>query len=65
MARLPEHSHCRFCGDPLPFGEEYCDDECRAGEARRDAAEKRRDMLFYVSAVAVIAALIVIKALLA
>ena len=36
---MPEHSHCKFCGDPVPFGEEYC-----------EAAEKRRDMLFYVSA---------------
>ncbi len=48
--RLPEHSHCKFCGDPVPFGEEYCDEECRRAEAEREAAEKRRDMLFYVSA---------------
>ena len=27
--RLPEHSHCQYCGDPIPFGEEYCDENCR------------------------------------
>ena len=48
--RLPEHSHCKFCGDPVPFGEEYCDEDCRRGEAERVAKEKRRDLLFYVSA---------------
>ena len=19
---MPEHSHCKFCGDPIPFGED-------------------------------------------
>ena len=47
---MPEHSHCKFCGDPIPFGEEYCDDECRRDEAERESKEKRRDMMFYVSA---------------
>ena len=37
--RLPEHSHCKFCGD-----------ECRRGEAERVAKEKRRDLMFYASA---------------
>ncbi|MGN0098764.1 MAG: DUF2116 family Zn-ribbon domain-containing protein [Candidatus Methanomethylophilaceae archaeon] len=46
--RLPDHSHCIYCGDPLPFGEEYCNDECRSKEAARVASEKRRDMMFYV-----------------
>lgn len=46
--RLPEHSHCLYCGDPIPFGEEYCNEECRSKEKERVAAEKRRDMMFYV-----------------
>ena len=48
--RLPVHSRGKFCGDPVPFGEEYCDEEGRRAEAEREAAEKRRDMLCYVSA---------------
>ena len=40
--RLPEHSHCKFCGDPIPFGQEFCDEECRAAEIAREKAEKRR-----------------------
>lgn len=46
--RLPDHSHCLYCGDPIPFGKEYCNDECRSKEMERVAAEKRRDMMFYV-----------------
>ena len=46
---MPEHSHCKFCGDPIPFGEEYCDEKCRKNEAAREAAEKRKDLMFYVS----------------
>lgn len=46
--RLPEHSHCKFCGDPIPFGEEYCDDECRAGEEARVRKERNKDLAFYV-----------------
>ncbi|MBQ8179760.1 MAG: DUF2116 family Zn-ribbon domain-containing protein [Candidatus Methanomethylophilaceae archaeon] len=48
--RLPEHSHCAFCGDPIPFGEEFCDDECRRGEERRISDENRKEMLFFVGA---------------
>lgn len=62
--RLPEHSHCRFCGDPIPFGDEYCDDECRKGYADREAADKRRDMMFYVTAAVAIVALVAIRFLL-
>lgn len=29
---------CKWCGDPLPKGEEYCDDECRT----EDVIETRR-----------------------
>lgn len=47
---MPEHSHCKFCGDPVPFGEEYCDEECRKKETEREAVQKRKDMMFYVSA---------------
>lgn len=63
-ARLPEHSHCRFCGDPVPFGQDFCDDSCRAAEAEREAGEKRKEVLFYGSAVAAIAVLAVIRYLL-
>lgn len=63
--KLPEHSHCAFCGDPVPFREEYCNEECRAGEESRKTAEKRRDLMFYVSAVVVIVALFVVKLMIA
>lgn len=45
--RLPEHSHCKFCGDPVPFGEEYCDDECRLGYLEDERRDKKKDYAFY------------------
>ena len=48
--RLPDHSHCIYCGDPIPFGEEYCNDECRQKEAERVAKEKKKNYAVYISA---------------
>ncbi len=48
--RLPEHSHCKYCGDPVPFGEEYCNDSCRAGDAESMQKQKKKDLMFYVVA---------------
>lgn len=62
-ARLPEHSHCKFCGDPVPFGQDYCDDRCRADDIEREAGEKRKEILFYVSAIVVIIALAAVRML--
>lgn len=58
--RLPEHSHCKFCGDPIPFGEEYCDEECRSGEAKRERDEKRKEYRFWGSAVIVCAIVVTV-----
>jgi predicted nucleic acid-binding Zn ribbon protein len=52
--RLPEHSHCKYCGDPIPFGEDYCGDGCRDADIQREKAEKKKDIMFYaLSAVTV------------
>ena len=61
--KLPEHSHCKFCGDPIPFGEEFCSDECRKGETDRLAAEKKKDYMFYGITIAIIVGLLVIRIL--
>lgn len=61
--RLPDHSHCKYCGDPVPFGEEYCNDACRNAETEREKKDKRRDLLFYASAIIVIIAIVAVKAL--
>jgi len=59
--RLPDHSHCKFCGDPIPFGDEYCGDECRREDALRESQEKRKDYIFYGISIAVIAVLIALR----
>ena len=62
--RLPEHSHCIYCGDPIPFGEEYCNDECRRNEELRQKAEKRKEYRFWGSAGVVIVIVLVLGVLL-
>ena len=61
--KLPEHSHCTYCGDPIPFGESYCNEECKQKEAERVAAEKRKNYIFYAVTAGIIVALLVIRIL--
>ncbi|MDR0791572.1 MAG: DUF2116 family Zn-ribbon domain-containing protein [Methanomassiliicoccaceae archaeon] len=60
MANLPEHGHCESCGDPVPFGENFCNDEC-SKEYMKDVREaKRLDNRLYMvmGAVLVVAAVV-------
>lgn len=47
MAMLPNHSHCRYCGNPVEYGEEFCDDDCRELNRAEEAMEKKKDIIFY------------------
>ncbi len=58
--RLPEHSHCVYCGDPIPFGEEFCDETCLARELERQRKERNKEWLFWGSAVAVMALVVIV-----
>ena len=58
--RLPDHSHCIFCGDPIPFGEEYCNEDCRRKEMERVASEKRRDNMFFVAAILTVVVIVAV-----
>ena len=58
--RLPEHSHCAYCGDPIPFGQEFCDEECARLEAKAEADAQRKDVLFYVASIATVAVIVAI-----
>lgn len=60
VIRLPDHSHCIYCGDPIPFGEEYCSEECRAKEAARAEKERRKDRLFYAIATVTIVVILAV-----
>jgi len=54
MAKLPEHSHCENCGDPIPFGEQFCSDACSHGYAKEEKDAKNKDIRFYAILVGVI-----------
>ena len=47
MVALPNHSHCKFCGDPVPFGSDYCDDDCRELHIAEKAVDRKKDVIFY------------------
>lgn len=44
---LPEHSHCKHCGETTYEGEDYCNEECRANYESEQKAEKMKDYKFY------------------
>ncbi len=62
--RLPEHSHCIYCGDPIPFGEEFCNEECRKKESERRRSEKMKEYRFWGSAIIVMAVVIAVGVIL-
>ena len=47
MVALPNHSHCKYCGDPVPFGGDYCDDDCRELHIAEKNVERKKDIIFY------------------
>jgi predicted nucleic acid-binding Zn ribbon protein len=47
--KLPEHSHCLHCGDPVPYGTEYCSEECREGYRKDKLKNNIRDVAFYAT----------------
>ena len=47
MVSLPNHSHCRYCGDPVPFGNDYCDEDCRELHIAEKSMERKKDIIFY------------------
>ncbi len=55
MVSLPNHSHCSYCGNPIPYGESYCDEDCRELHEIERKMERKKDIIFY----AVIAASLV------
>jgi len=48
---LPDHDHCRYCGDPVPFEQAYCCEECYYKDQARRRKERLRDVLLAVVAV--------------
>jgi len=52
---LPEHDHCKFCGDPVPFDRAYCTEECYWNDQAQMKQENRKNIIFAVATVASVA----------
>ena len=67
MVALPNHSHCGYCGNPVPYGEEYCDDDCRELHDAEKRMERKKDLIFYgmiaVSLVSILVVGVIIRVL--
>lgn len=55
--RLPEHSHCDYCGDAIPFGESFCNEECRESHDIEEIEEKKKEHRFFGTGIAILIAL--------
>ncbi|MDR3282664.1 MAG: DUF2116 family Zn-ribbon domain-containing protein [Candidatus Methanoplasma sp.] len=55
MAVLPEHDHCKFCGDAVPFDQAYCSEKCYWEDQAGLRAKKKNNVLFAVFTVASVA----------
>ena len=63
MAVLPNHSHCRYCGNPIDYGEEFCDDDCGDLDRAERAVERKKDIIFYGAIVVSLVAILVVGAI--
>jgi len=57
---LPEHDHCKFCGDAVPFDMAYCKEECYWNDQARMKKEKRDGTVFAVLTVVSVTVIILI-----
>ncbi|MBR4505034.1 MAG: DUF2116 family Zn-ribbon domain-containing protein [Candidatus Methanomethylophilaceae archaeon] len=48
--RLPDHSHCKYCGEPIEFGKEYCGEICEESFRERERGDRRKEIAFYAAA---------------
>ncbi|MDR1955087.1 MAG: DUF2116 family Zn-ribbon domain-containing protein [Candidatus Methanoplasma sp.] len=55
--RLPEHDHCKFCGDPVPFEQAYCSEDCYWNDQAKNRKEKRNNIIFVALTAASVAAI--------
>jgi predicted nucleic acid-binding Zn ribbon protein len=61
---LPEHDHCRFCGDPVPFDRAYCSEKCYWADHAKTKKEKMDNIRFAVLTIVSVAVILVIGVLL-
>ena len=64
QARLPEHDHCQFCGDPVPFDQAFCSEDCYWSEQARIKKEKKDNIMFVLLTAVSVAAIVAISVLL-
>lgn len=55
--RLPEHSHCLTCGNPVPAEESYCSEECQMEQEAKERKNRQRNLAFYIIAIVAIVAI--------
>lgn len=48
--KLPPHSHCLECEEPIDEGETFCSEGCRSRYEERERLRKRKMMMFYLAA---------------
>jgi predicted nucleic acid-binding Zn ribbon protein len=57
---IPLHTHCRVCGKSIPWGKDYCSNECREKEMKAQRRAKRMSRLYLLFFVVVFILLMVV-----
>jgi len=60
---LPEHDHCKYCGDPVPHELAYCKEECYWNDQKRKKSEKTKNIVYGMLVVASLLALVALRLL--
>ncbi|MGB9622338.1 MAG: DUF2116 family Zn-ribbon domain-containing protein [Candidatus Bathyarchaeia archaeon] len=43
---IPLHTHCKVCGKSIPWGKDYCSNECREKELKAQKKARRTSRLY-------------------
>lgn len=46
--RLPPHTHCINCDDPIPEGKKFCSEQCETKYKSKAKKESRRGIYFMI-----------------
>ncbi len=62
-ARLPPHSHCLNCEEPIQENEVFCSEKCEEQHKLRAKKDRRKTMAFYLLLMAAFAIIWIVAAL--
>ncbi|MEM3437313.1 MAG: DUF2116 family Zn-ribbon domain-containing protein [Nitrososphaerales archaeon] len=60
---IPLHTHCKVCGKSIPWGKDYCSNECREKEMKAQKRAKRISRIYLLFFIIIFILLLIVSLL--